>query len=70
MPHMHIYDVSIYNECSQRKGYRLTGEPQSIENGGASTATGTESLAIKDNRTCRGYDVEIKDGTVRSMDFR
>src|SRR3712207_237282 len=41
-----------------------------MENGGASTATGTESLAIKDNRTGRSYDVGIEDGTVRSMDFR
>ncbi|MDP8949330.1 MAG: citrate (Si)-synthase, partial [Actinomycetota bacterium] len=41
-----------------------------MESGGASTATGTESLAIKDNRTGQSYDVEIKDGTVRSMDFR
>jgi citrate synthase len=62
--------MSIYNGRSQRKGYGLTGESQGMENGGASTATGTESLAIKDNRTGQGYDVEIKDGTVRAMDFR
>jgi citrate synthase len=67
---MHIYDVSIYNGRSQRKGYRLTGESQSIDGGGTSTATGTESLAIKDNRTGRGYDVEIEEGTVRSMGLR
>ena len=48
----------------------MTGESQSIDGGGTSTATGTESLAIKDNRTGRGYDVEIEEGTVRSMGLR
>ena len=67
---MHIYDTCIYNRGSNRKGHELTEESQGIENGGASTATGTESLAIKDNRTGRSYDIEIEDGTVRSMDFR
>jgi citrate synthase len=48
----------------------VTAESQGIENGGASTATGTESLTVKDNRTGRSYDVEVKEGTVRAMDFR
>ncbi len=70
MNHKHIYETGIYNRGSNRKGHKLTEESQGMENGGASTATGTESLAIKDNRTGRSYDVEIEDGTVRSMDFR
>src|SRR5919202_1530726 len=65
----HIYGTRIYNECNQRKGHRLTGESQSMQNGGG-TATGTESLSVKDNRTGAGYDVEIEDGTVPAMDFR
>src|SRR5919202_5117535 len=65
----HIYGTRIYNECNQRKGHRLTGESQSMQNGGG-TATGTESLSVKDNRTGAGYDFEIEDGTVRAMDFR
>src|ERR671915_629379 len=70
MHHTHIYGVSIYNGRNHRKGFRLTGESQSMENGGASTTTDTESLAVSDNRTDRDYEVQIKDGTVRSMDFR
>ncbi len=41
-----------------------------MANGGGSTATGAESLSVKDNRTGRDYDLEIEDGTVRSMGFR
>ena len=41
-----------------------------MEDGGASTATGAESLTVKDNRTGKSYDIEITDGTVRAMDFR
>jgi citrate synthase len=41
-----------------------------MANGGGSTATGSESLAVKDNRTGRDYDLAIEDGTVRSMGFR
>jgi citrate synthase len=48
----------------------LSSELQGIENGDASTATRSEDLTIKDNRTGRSYDVDIIDGTVRSMDFR
>src|SRR5215212_6544222 len=66
----HIYGASIYNRCDQRKGHRLTGESQGMENGGGATATGTESLSVKDNRTGKGYDVDVEDGTVRAMDFR
>src|SRR3712207_3443398 len=68
--HKHIYDVSIYNRRSKRKGHELSAESQGLENGGASTATGTESLTVKDNRTGKSYDIQIKDGTVRSIDFR
>ena len=41
-----------------------------MENGGGTTVTGMESLSVKDNRTGKGYDIEVKDGTVRAMDFR
>src|ERR671916_1587332 len=68
--HKHIYDVSIYNRRSRRKGHELSAESQGMENGGSSTATGTEGLTVKDNRTGRSYDIQVKDGTVRSIDFR
>ncbi len=48
----------------------MTDKSQGMEDGRASTATGTESLTVKDNRTGRTYDIEITDGTVRAMDFR
>ena len=67
---MHLYGTRIYNECSQRKGRRLTGESRGMENGGGTTVTGMESLSVKDNRTGKGYDIEVKDGTVRAMDFQ
>ena len=67
---MYLYGTRIYNECSQRKGRRLTGESRGMENGGGMTITGTESLSVKDNRTGKGYDIDVKDGTVRAMDFR
>jgi Citrate synthase, C-terminal domain len=67
---MHLYGTRIYNECSQRKGRRLTGESRGMENGGGTTVTGMESLSVKDNRTDKGYDIAVKDGTVRAMDFR
>ena len=54
----------------QKKGAQLGVESQSTGNGQGSTATGVESLSVKDNRTGKNYDVEIKDGTVRAMDFR
>jgi citrate synthase len=48
----------------------LTDKSQGMEDGRASTATGSESLTVKDNRTGKSYDIEITDGTVRAMDFR
>src|SRR3954451_17806226 len=39
------------------------------ENGGG-VATANETLSITDNRTGENYDVEVKDGTARAMDFR
>ncbi|GAC1321132.1 MAG: citrate synthase [Thermoleophilaceae bacterium] len=41
---------------------------QTAGNGGVATARDT--LSVTDNRTGAGYEVEIKDGTVRAMDFR
>jgi citrate synthase len=54
----------------QKKGAQLSAESQSAGNGQGSTATGAESLTVTDNRTGKSYEVEIKDGTVRAMDFR
>ncbi|HSK99550.1 MAG TPA: citrate synthase [Rubrobacteraceae bacterium] len=48
----------------------MTEKSQGIENDGTATATGAESLTVKDNRTGKSYDVEIQDGTVRAMDLR
>ena len=48
----------------------MSEESQSTSNGQGSTATGVESLSVKDNRTGKSYDVEIKDGTVRALDLR
>ena len=49
----------------------MTDNPQDTRNGKTSTEEGTEkSLKIEDNRTAKGYDIEIKDGTVRAMDLR
>jgi citrate synthase len=39
------------------------------ENGGG-VATAQDTLSITDNRTGEDYEVEVKDGTVRAMDFR
>jgi citrate synthase len=39
------------------------------ENGGG-VATAQDTLSVTDNRTGESYEVEIKDGTVKAMDFR
>jgi citrate synthase len=39
------------------------------ENGGG-VATAQDTLSVTDNRTGEQYEIEIKDGTVRAMDFR
>jgi citrate synthase len=39
------------------------------ENGGG-VATAKDTLSITDNRTGENYEVEVKDGTVRAMEFR
>jgi citrate synthase len=48
----------------------LTEGLQGTDSGATSTTQGAESLTIKDNRTGKSYDVEIKDGTVKAMDLR
>ncbi len=48
----------------------MTDRAQATENGKAQAAQGADSLTIKDNRTGKSYDVEVKDGTVRAMDLR
>jgi len=46
----------------------MAEETQREDNGGVATAS--DSLSIKDNRTGESYEVEVKDGTVRAMEFR
>nr|WP_207956283.1 citrate synthase [Rubrobacter marinus] len=48
----------------------MTDRAQATENGKAQATEGADSLTIKDNRTGKSYDVEVKDGTVRAMDLR
>jgi len=48
----------------------LTDKAQATENGKGQAAQGANSLTIKDNRTGKSYDIEVKDGTVRAMDLR
>jgi citrate synthase len=48
----------------------MTEKAQNSSDGAAATADRKDTLSVTDNRTGRSYDVEIKDGTVRAMDFR
>ncbi|CAA9490491.1 MAG: Citrate synthase (si) [uncultured Rubrobacteraceae bacterium] len=48
----------------------MTDRAQATQNGKAQASQEAESLTIKDNRTGKSYDVEVKDGTVRAMDLR
>ena len=49
----------------------MTAKSQDTRDGKTSTAEGAgKGLEIKDKRTDKGYEVEIKDGTVRAMDLR
>jgi citrate synthase len=45
-------------------------EEQSDRQDGGGVATAQDTLSITDNRTGESYEAEIKDGTVRAMDFR
>jgi citrate synthase len=51
------------------KGVVTVTEESHGTDGGA-TSTANDSLTVTDNRTGKTYDIEIKDGTVRAMDFR
>jgi len=48
----------------------VSEEPHGAQDGGTSTVEGEGSLSVTDNRTGKSYDIEVKDGTVRAMDFR
>ncbi|WP_273843235.1 citrate synthase [Rubrobacter calidifluminis] len=53
------------------RGYAKVSEQSRSEGNGKATAVeGKSSLTVTDNRTGKTYDIEIKDGTVRAMDFR
>ena len=45
-------------------------EEQARDQNGGGVATSQDSLSVTDNRTGETYEVEIKEGTVRAMDFR
>jgi citrate synthase len=47
----------------------MAEEQTQSENGGG-VATAQDTLSVTDNRTGEQYELEIKDGTVRAMDFR
>jgi citrate synthase len=47
----------------------MAEEDTQSENGGG-VATAQDTLSVTDNRTGESYEVEIKDGTVKAMDFR
>jgi citrate synthase len=46
----------------------MADEQTQRDDGGVATAA--ETLSVTDNRTGESYDIEIEDGTVKSMDFR
>ncbi|MCA3748021.1 MAG: citrate (Si)-synthase, partial [Rubrobacter sp.] len=48
----------------------MTQEPKGRSDGAASTVQKDGTLSVTDNRTGKNYEIEIKDGAVRSMDFR
>ena len=48
----------------------MSEEPRGAQDGKASTVEDEGSLSVTDNRTGKNYDIQIKDGTVRAMDFR
>jgi citrate synthase len=45
-------------------------DEQTQRDDGGGVATAAETLSVTDNRTGESYEVEIEDGTVKSMDFR
>lgn len=47
----------------------MAEEETQRENGGG-VATAQDTLSVTDNRTGESYEIEIKDGTVKAMDFR
>src|ERR687897_2786279 len=47
----------------------MADEQQQSENGGG-VATAKDTLSITDNRTGEQYDVEIENGTIKTMDLR
>jgi citrate synthase len=49
----------------------MSAETTTQEQGGVDGgASGKDTLSVTDNRTGKTYEIEITDGTVRSMDFR
>ncbi|HEY7121313.1 MAG TPA: citrate/2-methylcitrate synthase, partial [Solirubrobacterales bacterium] len=43
---------------------------QSQVDGSRDGATGDDTLAVTDNRTGENYEIEISDGTIKTMDLR
>ncbi len=48
----------------------MSEQSHGAESGKASTVEDNNSLTVTDNRTGKTYNIEIKDDTVRAMDFR
>src|ERR671921_970336 len=53
-----------------RRGDAAMAEEQTQDQNGGGVATSQDSLSVTDNRTGETYEVEVKDGTVKAMDFR
>ena len=66
MTHKPTEEVQLAEEETQEKGGGVATEAREDGAGGA----GGESLTVTDNRTDETYELEISDGTVRTMDLR
>src|SRR5207344_1848583 len=54
----------------ERGGSMATEQETKPQVDGAQDGSGGDTLSITDNRTGKGYEVEISDGTIKTMDLR
>jgi citrate synthase len=52
------------------EGEGAMAEQETQNDDGGGVATAQDTLSVTDNRTGESYEIEIKDGTVKAMDFR
>src|SRR3954470_11236994 len=52
------------------RGETAMADEQTSQDNGGGVATAQETLTVTDNRTGETYEVPIKDGTVKAMEFR